>query len=364
MRKARRAVCFLLRMGFPWVGRRNDPWACAARRAVLRRWPVGLRPLIWGLSAVIWPVSSLWLSARAARRARNGPRGLWLACWQATLSRNIPPREFVLYQLHRPGALRSGWRFETETATWLGQNTNPETVRLVSDKRTFQEWLARRGVPAVLTLPHLSGADQLVTKPRSGGRGHGMCVWIRQDDMLWRPAAGFGGKTGEAVGEEALLAKIAEQDLLLQPFVRPDPGLGVALVARIVTSNTDDGAALVDAVAQVPAEGDLASHRGPFRRIRGKTGEIRGPGPGQRSRLSGGIAPRFPLEGHILPGWEAILTHVIEAHAALPAPAPLIGWDVIWGAGGPLVLEANIGIGLTLFQLDTLEPAGVPEIAS
>ncbi|MEM9098309.1 MAG: sugar-transfer associated ATP-grasp domain-containing protein [Pseudomonadota bacterium] len=359
MTKLRRAFAYLLRMGFPWPGQRADPWSRAARHAVLARWPAALSPLIWVASSLIWPVSSLILSLNSAREARVGPRGLWLICWRAALTRNIPPREFVLYQLHLRGALDKPWRFETETSTLLGQITNPQTGQLSRDKRAFHDWMAGRGAPIVPLLDALQG-DAVVSKPRYGGRGMRLTAWYRHARDRWQGQEAFGPGRETLAGAD-LHARIRAQDLLLQPLIPTDPAFGCLPVARVITCRKSDTADVLDALVQIPAKGDLASHRGAFRRVQVTTGEILRAGPGQRSLLSGGLRPEMPLEGQSLPHWAEILPHLTQAHEAMPPPCPLVGWDVIWGRDGPQILEANIGIAFTLFQIDRLEPMDLPE---
>ncbi|MEM0924372.1 MAG: hypothetical protein AAGI13_15085, partial [Pseudomonadota bacterium] len=65
-------------------------------------------------------------------------------------------------------------------------------------------------------------------------------------------------------------------------------------------------------------------------------------------------------EGTYLPGWGGIVADLTALHARMSAPPPLIGWDLIWGPKGPMVLEGNTGIGFHLFQLDRLAPSPVP----
>lgn len=363
MTKALRAIGLLLRMGFPWPGLRNDPWSRAARRALLKRWPIRLRPAVWPLSALIWPLSSFWQSIAAARRAPPGPKRLWLACWRAALTRNIPPNEFVLYRLYRPGAPEGGWRFEMETAILLPQLTDPAVTTLTRDKRAFHDWLVAMDVPVAPLLDALPEGEA-VTKPRFGVRGQGMTFWTPEGGM-WRPRAGFGRRRNPPVPAKEILKRIADRDLLLQPAIPPHPALDCAVVARILTHRPNLGAPAqtVAAAAQTPALADRASHRGPWRIVCAATGEIQKPGPGLRAVLSRGVHARMPLEGAILPDWNKIARALEAAHDALEGRAPMLGWDVIWGPDGPLTLEANVGLSMAIFQIDGLKPAGIPDIA-
>ncbi|MEM8840273.1 MAG: hypothetical protein AAGD47_00710 [Pseudomonadota bacterium] len=301
MRRLWRALALMAGAGFPWPGWRRDAVCVAARRAILRRWPLGLRPLAWLGMALSWPLASLIFAVAIARNASGGPSGLWIAAWRAALARNVPPREFVHYQLWRPSALSRAWLFEREVSALLAERTTAQTARLIADKAGFADWLAGHGVPVVPTLCELPKGD-FVTKPRRGVRGAGIIAWTRDGDgYRGRPAFGPGApvKTGKA----ALDQTIRRDDLLIQPCVAPDPVLGSPMVARVVTARAAGKARLVCALVQTPAPADFCSQRGAFRLVDVETGRIRPPGPGQRTHPLY-PAPRFAAEGAVLPGWD------------------------------------------------------------
>ena len=269
--------------------------------------------------------------------------------------RNVPPREYALFQLHRKGCLDRPWRFERETATLLSQITLPETAALIADKRAFTGWMETMGLPSVPILAAPEGT--FVSKPVRGVRGNSVVLWS-PDGPGWRPRQGFGGREGPRRTADAIMREHGGE--LLQPVVEPHPDLGHPAVVRIVTHRRGSRVEVFDAAVQVPAKGDFCSHRGPFRRVDLSSGMVLPAGPGQRSILLGKPAAPMPLEGLRLPGLPGILDHLLPAHSALAPPVPLIGWDVIIGRDGPRILEANTGIALTAFQLDRLEPARVP----
>ncbi|MEL6477992.1 MAG: hypothetical protein AAFR17_11760 [Pseudomonadota bacterium] len=350
MSRAKRALTSLAESGFPWAGGRRDPWSLRARRETLRRWPLALRPMAALAMAVFWPVSSLARALRLSRAAPYRPAGFWWKAWRAALTRNVPPQEFADYQLYRPPG-REGWRFTRETALTLSRLTPPETSALIADKARLASCLAAAGVPVVPVLDRVEAGRSLVTKPRRGAQGRDVTAWIWTGERF-RETAGFGGGTGREVSATELADHA--QGAVIQPLI--EPGLPVPAVARVITG---PGAAH-DALIQMPATGDFCSHRGPFRLIDLSDGRVCPPGPGQTGAMTGDGSGVMPLEGTCLPGWTALLDTLTIAHAGLLAPAPLIGWDVIWGAEGPLVLEGNVGIGFHLFQLDRLEPSRVP----
>ncbi|MEM9735167.1 MAG: hypothetical protein AAF908_00985, partial [Pseudomonadota bacterium] len=212
------------------------------------------------------------------------------------------------------------------------------------------------GMPHVPILSRPEPRD-LVTKPPRGMAGRGIKLW-RWTDGVYHPRPGFGGAPGAPCPPDALAEEARREGLLIQPAIPPHPELGPA-IARIVTRRRAGRAHLADALVQCPAEGDFCSHFGPYRLV--EEGQIQPPGPGQESAIFGPPAP-LAAEGATLPGWAGLTGKLCGAHETLPPPVPLIGWDVIWSPDGPQVLEANTGIGLTLFQADRLAPACYPEM--
>ncbi|MBY8976569.1 hypothetical protein KHP62_12170 [Rhodobacteraceae bacterium NNCM2] len=359
MRRLRNGFRLLAHSGSPLAGRRRDRWSVEARQAMLRRWPGWVRPLAGAAMALCWPVASFAQARQAAAQGNLGKAEFWRMWWQGAIRRNVPPREYMHYQLWRDGALTLPWSFERETATLLGQLTAGNAAALISDKASFAAWLAGREVPCVPVLTSLPDGD-VVLKPRRGARGAGVTAW-RPDGDRFVSAEGFGGGgTARATAEE-LAARAAAEDLVIQPLIGPHPALGAPAVARIVSVREPERPARVlAALIQTPAEGDFCTHRGPFRLVDPATGEVLPPGPGQMTHRLYPAPPEVPFEGALLPGWSLLLTDLARAHDALPGTVPVIGWDVTFGPEGPLVLEGNTGIGLLLFQLDRLEPLVLP----
>lgn len=336
--------------GFPWCGARRDIWAAAGRRAVMRRWPAPLRPFAWLGMAVLWPVTSLALSMTVARAARTAPPGFWLRAWTAALTRNIPPREFADYQLHRQDKASQNWAFTQETALALAQMADRQASALIADKSQFADWMADQDIPHVPVLREAPPGVSIVIKPRRGAQGRGVRAWTWKDDT-WHNQNGFqSGQTGQT--SDDLSTSFSADTEIMQPLI--PPALGHPAVARIITAK---GALQpLEALLQSPAEGDFCSHRGPFRRIDVTTGTVLPPGPGQRTSLYGAGPDMFTLEGAVLPDWPTLCSELTHAHGLLPGPVMIIGWDVLWSPDGPLVLEANTGIAFHLFQADTLRP--------
>ncbi|MEM7507959.1 MAG: sugar-transfer associated ATP-grasp domain-containing protein [Pseudomonadota bacterium] len=305
---------------------------------------------------LLWPVVSLHQSITMARAARQGPRHLWARAWAAALLRNVPPWEFADYQFFRPGTPQTGWRFTRETAAALTSMTDRDTAFLIADKARFAEWLDEQGIPAVPTLTIFEDGNSLVTKPPHGSQGQGVQAWIACDGGF-RAHAGFGPGKGPTLTIAELEAHIARNNLIAQPLIASP--LGQAAI-RVVTYREETPAQVFDSLIQVAAPSDFCTHRGPFRRINAASGQVLPPGPGQIRSIFAPDLGEVASEGQSVPGWTQIIDGLLRAHDSLTPPIPLIGWDILIGPDGPLVLEGNTGIGLHLFQLDRLEPANVP----
>lgn len=66
--------------------------------------------------------------------------------------------------------------------------------------------------------------------------------------------------------------------------------------------------------------------------------------------------PEF-LSGGAVPAWTQAAHSVVKAHASLPAPTPLVAWDVAIAEDGPTLIEANLSVSLFVFQYPDLTPA-------
>ncbi|MEM0922069.1 MAG: hypothetical protein AAGI13_03435, partial [Pseudomonadota bacterium] len=297
----------------------------------MARWPLALRPFAALAMAMLWPFGSLRSALKVAREAPYRPAGFWHLAWRAALSKNIPPREFADYQLFRKD-IAQDWRYTRETVLLLGRTTPADTADLISDKRRFAPWLAAEGVAVVPLLDDLPEGQPVVTKPQRGMQGRGITAWHWTGEN-YRAEPGFGPAGREELTAEALRARV--HDEILQPLI--PPGLEVHAVARLITGT---GGAY-DALIQTPKSGDFCTHRGPFRLVDLAEGLILRPGPGQTGSIYGDGSGKMPLEGTYLPGWGGIVADLTALHARMSAPPPLIGWDLIWGPKGPMVLEGN-----------------------
>ncbi|MEM7669663.1 MAG: hypothetical protein AAF317_11045 [Pseudomonadota bacterium] len=304
---------------------------------------------------LVWPFASLRQALAASQNVPDPPDRLWLKAWFAALTENIPPAEFAAYRLYRSGRTSPEWRYEWETVALLSKVTDPAAARLLSDKRASARWLTEAGIPSVPVLARATGGE-IISKPRYGARGSGVRQW-RLTGSCYCPVD---SPSGHPLRAEELDSYAGKHGLLLQPMIKAHPGVGHPCVARLVTYRPIEQAAyLAMALVQSVPTDTVLSHMGPLRLVETETGCVLPPGPGQRR---GGTRSPIgcPVEGKMLPGWAEIARQVARAHNLLDGCVPLVGWDVIFGPEGPMVLEGNTAISLRAFQSVGLAPAGIP----
>lgn len=367
--------------GFPWhwpARGEAQEWTrfrIAARRAMLRRWPGPLRPFAWVGHALLWPVRSLIEARRAVRAFRAAPvrtcrttRMLWLSA----LRHSARPAELLAFE-GGLGERASAWASSVEVAALNVSLTAPELRRKFSDKLVFASLAAELGLltPKIhVVFPNAEGSlpkADIVAKRRVGAQGRGVEIW------QWT-AAGFvrhgdGGRhpqTG-ALGPDELrrLLSGAPYGLIAQELVEAHPDIASLSrvgppVARIVTGRSPGGdTRVLDALLQRPALGRALSQSGSFRLIDVVDGWLlprldRAPYPGLEDD------PEF--SGVEVPGWCEAATQLAQAHASLPGPVPLVGWDVVFSQRGAVVLEANLAVSPYFFQLASRRPSTWPTV--
>lgn len=386
-RKVPGALRIAVRAGFPWAPRGAPAEVFAvrrtARRAVLARYPRALRPLAAAVMTLAWPVVSLVEAGRAAGCARLVPGGrarLTLAAWRHALAENHSPAEYVGYR-----------RFEAadNAGPWLGERESPHAIEaltgaaaraLVADKLAFAAALGGRGLSTVPTLAHFahgrevrrfdrSWTGDVVVKPRRGANARGVALW-RHEDGLFRN--GGVTQTAEALAER-LAGLSRREDWIVQPRLAPHRALAHLAAEgpaglRIVTGRWPEGrVALTHAMLFRPARGGLAWQGGSFALVDPATGSVEPAGPARRAPVFAQARHDPAFDGVRVPGWPEILALVETAHHAMPAPAPVVGWDVAPTPDGPVIVEANIGLGFFLPQMARAAPAGaeiVPLLAA
>lgn len=377
--------------GFPWATpvAADTPRAARlirrhARARVLDRFPALLRPLAALLMTVAWPVQTLVDAVRMARNADYPARDrgkLARAAWRVALRHNVPPLEYLAYRMpERPEVPVDAWLIRSEVTRLNDALAGRDAALIAGDKHRFWLFCRQHGLPAVLTLALADGtagvepSDQpdLILKPRRAANARGIEHWRKAPDgyhrlhpepapgppldwpgLLHRAAAGHPGRGG----------------MLVQPMLPLHPALRAVIpsgspAARIVTGHAADGPIEpLHASFVRPYPGQMVSNGGARRQVDLATGRLLPPEPGRHRPAFGAVDLAPDLEGVALPDWPRALALVLEAHAALPGRAVLLGWDVAFTPDGPVLIEVNLGISCYLQQTDTLEPAGPSRLA-
>lgn len=236
---------------------------------------------------------------------------------------------------------------------------DPAGHALLADKLATADRLAAAGAafPAVRVvglrgeavgpLPSAAGGG-LFVKPRHGHGGRGAFAlvrtaggWHADDRPLPEPAL-----------RDRLQRLVRQDDLLLQERLSAAPGLedlaadGRAPVLRLVTARLPGEAPFLQSALLTMA----VPGRDPHHFL---SGAVHVPVDPAGGRLAPGLtlaAPQdrlarlpwngAPLAGRPVPGVAAAVAMTLRAMAALP-PLPLVHWDLIPTAAGPVMLEGN-----------------------
>ena len=361
------------------MGKEEDPVAQSVRDVINERrwkrfpawsrwaWKLGLRSL-W----LVWCVYRSWRVA-----VRHDSNHKLEAFWRA-LSRGYlygeRPVEVLAPRLMfgRMADLDVG---HLQDRHWLmlwsvvGQS---ESLRLAQDKRALSDNLASKGfrVPALISeiaraskldmsAPPWDSNQMLFVKPRHGSRAIGAQSLERLEGGAWR----INGQTiwSSYQLQQHLTQLLATDSLLVQPFLKPLPGLWdlsrySPLELRITTAHTPDGMSVVHSCyLKIQAPGDHSSTI-----LTGALAVPIEPGTGvmrhglrltePNRMLTSAPWNGTPLAGRVIPDYQEIEDMVLRASKVLPG-VPVLGWDVLLTDAGPVILEANVGLSWRLMHL-------------
>lgn len=204
------------------------------------------------------------------------------------------------------------------------------------------------------------GADEFFVKPASGTGGMGT--------FTFRLEEGEGAETGLQRLATHLAANCTGE-WVVQPRMKAHPELAIiscnALpTARIITLINEKGepeivstvlriAATEDAIVDNILQGGLSAA------IDLDTGVLSGSCSGNRSGEHP-IHPisKVPINGRVVPDWEAAKALALKAHSEMMQDYVLIGWDVGMTNNGPVLVEANPRPCTILMQRPTRTPVG------
>jgi hypothetical protein len=380
------------------------------RRRYLRTWrespPSARGPGQLLIKALIRPGSAArdaWRAARTDGRAAEALGGVSparqaLQMYRLRLAYGIEPNVYYWSRAYEPGrAVVGRYAVRSLMSLRLGRLIikavraahGHASINLFYDKREFPEWAARHSLPAVPILgvwaagrrvddgAHEWPHTDLFSKPTDGSGGKGVRRW-RYDDGSWRDSSGT--RYSAADIDAALTAQLAEgpyapkadgvldRAVILQPALDNHPAMrgltpgGLATV-RIVTLWWLDGRTEALAAALRMPVGDAIAdnfHLGglgaPVDLETGRLGPAVTKALAPHARQTHHPTTGRPIEGEVLPDWQAALALAHRAHEAFPVRMPVVGWDVALTGGGPVLIEANGIPGTDLMEY----PSGVP----
>lgn len=353
--------------GLPWDGMgwdgedETDPILASLRRRAAAGWrqrhvPPALRAPLWLADRITWPLAAL-ARTQAYASAIGLPSAETRQLFRDCLLTGGNPMEVhvwrALFGGRHPLPARSVGRLLTALGT-------PEAHALLADKLATAEHLAasgalfpvlqrvlQRGETVSLALLDELEPD-LFVKPRYGQGGRNAFALSRHGEG-WH----IDGQLVEMSVLRARLEKLSRQDdLLLQEWLTAAPTLadlsadGRAPVLRLTTACLPGEAPFLHtALLSIAVPGQDPRD---FRK-----GAIHAPIDPANGRLAAGLslaapAERLdrlgwngaPLASRPVPWFQEASAMALRAMAALP-PVPLVHWDVIATADGPILLEGN-----------------------
>jgi len=249
-------------------------------------------------------------------------------------------------------------------------------IALAADKLTLSDRLASLGLPVApirtvvvpgqnldLSLPPWTRPEKLLVKPRHGAHAKGLF------SIKSLPGGRFSISGGPPVDPSELYRRLmsaARQDsLLVQAFIGPsadtrDFSPDAPPIIRAFTMRVKPGerASVASAILKILPPGRDAPDTRDVDELTVFPIDLESGIPGDgilfgdpRNRVSG-------RRGRALAGWPAVQEMVVRASDILPG-VPVIGWDVLLGPDGPVILEANTWVGMFRAMLWHFEH-GVP----
>jgi hypothetical protein len=368
-------VIALSQLGFPFS---FGPYSTAVARfrAVARhtrfaRHGASARPLLQIAMTLGWPLGafSTALTTRAHMRERGQtPHGtiVLLDMYWLALRHSIPSLEYALYRFNEVERRK-------EMHEYVYWNDLPGLAALnakrgadnrdVQDKDRFAEICATNGLPHVPTLavfergkqvypamPFVPDGPQLWVKSlRLKGSASG-AKWVKSGEF-------YRDGSGRLVAPAALVAELARQDCLVQPFVENHPDIarvtnGGLAALRIVTGMVGQGnAQFVASLMGLPQGARESSVAGILCSIEPETGRIRKAALAGDRPIVNHPDTGTAILGIVLPFWQESVELVRRAHAAAFARLAFLGWDVALTQEGPVLLETNSGWGAIFHQM-------------
>lgn len=329
------------------------------------------------LNLIVYLGFQAWIPLRTRRvRRRWGKDRAWARRTAAICrARFVDPNDIALFRIERAAELDQYMRrFEHIGVGRAIAFAETDHGPLLTDKRRFYDLCAARGVPHPRTFAVLGGGEvDIRALPVPGQR------------LFLKPACGSGGKgarsctyAGDALGFRHFLstlpesrrgAWIVQERLEVHPAVR-DIALFALPTVRITTMLDEAGSPeIVTTVLRIAASADrIVDNIG----LGGLSVPV-DPVSGRLGPACGGMAPgeythhpltRAPIEGRVLPNWEATAQLARETHRRHFADHVMIGWDVALSSPQPCLLEANARPSIIMAQRATRTPVGLTRMGA
>jgi len=341
-------------------------------REFWERVPAWRRPLAIAGERLAWlgacPVKAAWESGKDYARFSDVCAALW-AGW--ALGKR--PRETVLLRAMARGdraLLRLARNIPDSRQGMLALRAvgDKQDWALAADKLAMSLELIKLGLPvpairAVVAAGQTlratghpwSGPEKLMVKPVHGSQATGMfsITPLGEERFLLNGEA----SVDRAELERRLTLAARRDSLLVQSYVEPSadvvdlsPGAAAVVRVSVMRAAPGENASLLSAILKIPPAGTDAPA--------GTHDLLRIPISIEDGLLEDGVildrpAERWsrvpwngaPVRGRTLALWPEIVDMAIHASEILQG-VPIIGWDILPGPKGPVILEANTGIGL------------------
>lgn len=347
-----------------------------------------LRPPAVMAARLAWIAACPFHAMAAVRGTPDAPPGTWAALVRLGWSTGKDPVAALMHRRiageHR--AVADACLDGPQGLRIWSVLADPADRALANDKLATAERMAALGVPAPPTLSIIAAGSTpdvarapwtdgraLFVKPRNGMGG--------QHTMMVQPLGNGafrinGDRTLPAEALRVGLARAAQrQDLLVQPFYRccdrdADLSPHAPLSLRINVVRAPDGApAVLSSILRIQPPGRYA--------VNGAGGAVLAPFEIEGDRLLDGLlfVPAFsrcaavpwngaPVTGRRIPELGQAQALALRAAEVFPG-IPVIGFDLLLTADGPMLLEANWGLawyGLHLTHLLTGRASDLPAL--